>query len=134
MRRRSQAIWVLLVAALLVVGSLFAMTVARGAGTTSVRAKSADSSAHPMARMTQRRTSVKRILMNREGTVQPGAVDGAVGTCPKKYTPVSGWFSAKSDKVVLAESLPIGTRKWATAVVNFDTVPSEFIVGIVCVR
>ena len=48
---------------------ILAVTVARGAGTTSVRAKSAGSSPHPMARMTQHSVSLKRILLNHEGTV-----------------------------------------------------------------
>jgi hypothetical protein len=123
------------VGVILVAAALIAMANASGSGTTSLRAKAANSSAHPVAQMSVASTSVKRTLLSFEGTVQPGEFDGAVGTCPTKYpTPVSGWFSAKSDKVVLGESLPIGKKKWEAGVVNFDTVPSDYIVGMVCVK
>src|SRR5215217_7296470 len=75
----------------------------------------AASGSNAVAHMSVRSTGVKRTLLSKEGTVQPGEFSGATGTCPKKYpTPVSGWFSAKSDKVVLAESIPLGAKKWAT--------------------
>ena len=78
---------------------------------------------------------VSRLLLGRSGTVKAGALDGAVGKCPKKFpTPVSGWFTAQSEKVVLAESLPVRQHGWAVAVENLDTVDSDYVVGIVCLK
>ena len=134
MRRRTQAGWVAS-GAILVGVLLVTIATASGPQTGTHRAKAADGGAGAFAQMSQASTGVKRTLLSFEGTVEPGLLDGAVGTCPKKYaTPVSGWFSARSDKVVLASSIPIGKRKWQTAVINMDTVPSEYIVGVVCVK
>jgi hypothetical protein len=135
MKKRVHAGWAAVTMTLLA-GSLFAMATASGSGTAPPAAKATDSSGQPMATMTQRRTpGVKRTLMNLEGTVEPGQIGGAVGTCPRTHpTPVSGWFTAVSNRVVLAESLPIGRRKWSTVVMNLDTVASEYVVGIVCLK
>lgn len=124
------------VAPLVIVGvSLFAIGNASGSRPSQTGHGFAHVASH-LARMTATTpTGVRRTLLSSEGTVQPGTFDGAVGTCPKKYpTPVSGWFTAKSDKVALATSIPIGKHKWAMGVSNFDTVPSDYIVGIVCVK
>jgi hypothetical protein len=120
---------------LLLAASPFALAATSGSGKTPLRAKAASGGTRAVAHMSVRSTGVKRTLLAEEGTVQPGEFAGATGSCPKKYpTPVSGWFSAKSDKVVLAESIPIGAHKWATGVENLDTVASDYIVGTVCVK
>src|SRR3954453_2905376 len=78
---------------------------------------------------------VQRLLMGRPGTVKAGAFDGAVGKCPKKFpTPVSGWFSAESEKVVLVESVPVRLHGWAVGIENLDATDSDFVVGIVCLK
>jgi hypothetical protein len=128
--RRRQVV----VPAILISASLIAVGTASGTDTASSGADVVRSSS-ALAKMSQTTTSVKRSLLAMEGTVQPGTFAGAVGTCPKKFpTPVSGWFTAVSDKVVLAVSLPIGKHKWQTGVTSFDTVPSEFVIGVVCVK
>src|SRR4051812_29330008 len=131
--RRPLKIGSIVVGAILLTVSLIALAAASGAGTTAPHAKAAKR--NPVAHMSATSASVKRTLLSKEGTVQPGEFDGAVGTCPRKFpTPVSGWFTAKSNKVVLAESIPIGRKKWSTGVVNLDTVASDYIVGVVCVK
>jgi hypothetical protein len=128
--RRRQVV----VPAILISASLVAIGTASGTDTASPGADVVRSSSG-LAKMSQTTTSVKRTLLSMEGTVEPGLFSGAVGTCPRKFpTPVSGWFSAVSDKVVLAVSVPIGKHKWQTGVTSFDTVPSEFVVGVVCVK
>jgi hypothetical protein len=78
---------------------------------------------------------VKRLLMGRPGTIKAGAFDGAVGKCPKQFpTPVSGWFSAQSEKVVLVESVPVRAHSWAVGIENLDTADSDYVVGIVCLK
>ena len=122
MTRALRVGWVVGVA-LLFVGSLFAIAAARESRPAPPRVKAADRSGHPLACMAHRSTGVKRTLLNDEGTVEPGQLAGATGTCPRKYpTPVSAWFSAMSNKVVLASSIPLGSRKWAVSVVNLALV------------
>jgi hypothetical protein len=123
------------VPAVMVGVSLFAIASASGSRPSQTGRGFAHTSSH-LARMTATTPAgVRRTLLSKEGTVQPGTFAGAIGTCPKKFpTPVSGWFSAKSEKVALATSIPIGKHKWAMGVSNFDTVPSDYIVGIVCVK
>jgi|tagenome__1003787_1003787.scaffolds.fasta_scaffold20455793_1 hypothetical protein len=128
--RRRVAIVALLGAA----ASVVAIGTASGSRGTASRADMVHRTS-AVARMSVTSTSVKRVLLSNEGTAQPGEFQGSTGTCPKKYpTPVSGWFSAKSDKVVLAESIPVGAHKWAVGVTNLDTAPSDYIIGVVCVK
>lgn len=134
MRRRLQ-VGCIGLGATVVAASLLVMTTASGSESTGAGAKAVATTSGAVAQMSQVRTGVKRTLLSKEGTVQPGTFDGAVGTCPRRFpTPVSGWFSAVSDKVVLAQSIPLGKKKWATGVVNLDTAPSDYIVGVVCVK
>jgi hypothetical protein len=134
-------------AALLIAGSLVAISVADGDGNTPARATltrtpllHARMSAIPPhtnapAATPTKGLHVQRVLLGRQGTIKAGAFDGAIGKCPKKFpTPVSGWFTAQSEKVVLVESAPVGLHRWAVGVDNLDTTDSEFLVGIVCLK
>jgi hypothetical protein len=140
-------------AALLTAGSLVAISTANGNGGPTARhvsaalAPSARLASMP-ARMSLTRpphtrvpqatgstAKVSRLLLSAQGTVKPGEFEGAIGKCPKKFpTPVSGWFDAASTKVVLGGSRPFGAHRWGVGVENFDTVDSDYVVGIVCLK
>ena len=134
MRRRVYAGSLALGAVIAVASLLLLITSASGSDQRQAGAKSTRGGG-AVAHMSVTSTTVRRTVLSRTGTVEPGQFDCAVGTCPKKYpTPVSGWFSAKSDKVTLGESVPLGKHKWSVGVVSFDTAPSDYIVGVVCLK
>jgi uncharacterized low-complexity protein len=74
-------------------------------------------------------------------TIQPGAVDGANGTCPSKAKhPVSGYWGTdelnRDGDLVGARSTPTGSggRTWEVAVKNVSAAPITAYVGTVCIK
>jgi hypothetical protein len=109
----------------------------------SVNARAQGGGWHVQARSAaHRRKGLKFAYVRGRATIQPGAfLDGPL-TCPRKYPhPISGFFDSSSEKLVLTRSRPEPSdatpkriRKWAIGTTNFDTVPADVIVGIVCIK
>jgi hypothetical protein len=74
-------------------------------------------------------------------TIQPGALDGSSGRCPKKAPHAIGGYWGTDDAtregdLVNIRSSPIGTggRRWEVALKNTSLTPVNAYVGTVCVK
>jgi hypothetical protein len=134
-----------LIAAPCLVGAAVAVPVVLGGApdSKSVTVRAQGGGWHVQARSAAHsRKGLKYVYVRGGATVQPGAFLGGPLTCPRKYPhPISAFFDSSSEKLVLTQSRPEPSdatpkriRKWAIGTTNFDTVPANVTVGIVCIK
>jgi hypothetical protein len=140
MAREQRFKWALSV---LVAGALGAMFVslASAGSRSSPSAHTARVSARSEARLAATRGGSRVVDIEFHGILQPGSVDGSVGTCPASAPhAISGYWgtdeNGRDGDLVPVRSTPIGSqgRRWEKAVKNVSTTPITFFVGTVCLK
>lgn len=131
------------VTSVLIAGALGAMFVslASAGSRPSASAHSARVGARGEAQLAATRGGSKVVEIEFRGVLQPGGLDGSVGTCPASAPhAISGYWGTdekgRDGDLVPVRSTPIGGqgRRWEKLVKNVSATPITFFVGTVCLK